>query len=150
MLSFLEKVNEFHELNRPGGVNHALYLMVNVHNWLQTLVTTNLHFWIVYKWTFAPIKPHLPQLQCQPNHHLQSEILAIAAYNQETWIYFLQLLMVNVGITCIINIGSLVGGIVVDIINAGASFWNQTFWPPLSLQKNWKLKACYTVNVLFR
>ena len=55
------------------------------------------------------------------NHHLQAQIPIIAAYVQETAIYFLQFRMGNMHFTCIINIGLLVGTVVDDMNDAIAA-----------------------------
>ena len=60
---------------------------------------------------------HLPQLQYQTRHHIQSQIPAIAASWRETAIYFLQFLLVNDGNPCNIDIRLLVEKVVGDIVN---------------------------------
>ena len=139
MLSFLEKDTESHDLNRSWGVCYALPLSANVGIRSQWAITTYLDFGIFCRWTFELCHQHLHQLQHQIQHHLQSQIPTIAAYVQETSIYFLQFLRDIVHITWIINIGSLVGAVVGDIIDAIARCWTQTCWSPLHLQKDWKL-----------
>ena len=85
----------------------------------------NLDFGFFNTWLFESIHHRLPQLQDQITQHIQPQILTIAAYVQETTIYFLQFLMQNVHITCIINSAALVGVVVGDINNAIATFLNQ-------------------------
>ena len=81
----------------------------------------------------------MQQLEHQIKHYPQSQIPIIADYVQETVIYFLQFLMENDRNTCIIDIGSLVDGVVDNIIDVIAASWTRMLWSLLPLQENWKL-----------
>ena len=146
MPSFLEKDIEYDQLNRSWGACYALCLKADVGIQWQSPNAENLDFEIVNRWLFESMHNRLPQLQHQIKHHLQSRIPTIAAYVEETSIYFLQFMMENVHTTCIFSIGSSVGTVFGDSSDAIAAFWNQILWSSLSLQKKWKLKTCLTVK----
>ena len=146
MLSFPDKLNISRDLNPSGGVGYALSRKANAIISSQSLNTTDLEFQLFYKWTYGSICHRLPQLQYQIKHHIWSQICCKYCTCQETTINFLQFLMENIENACIMDIGSFVERVACNIVDVIAGSWIQLFSLPLSMQINWKLKACHTVK----
>ena len=116
-LSFLEELNESHDLNRSWGVGYALPLQAQVAICWTKLIITDLETEMSCRLPFGSIDCLLLQLQHQIKYHVQLEIPEIAAYVSKTAIYLLQFLMVILQNTCIMDIGLLVGTVVGKSIN---------------------------------